>query len=315
MKSKTILKILLDAGMTVVYVLLMFDLGDGNFFHEVAGLAVALLFAAHVWLNWKSVAALMQKARRGEGTLQTNARLALDLILPVAMLAAIGTGVLIARAVFVIPTGMNWNTIYLVHVAASWTGLMCLTAHLLQHTRYLAAVVPACLRSVQTSEVRKTVGRFAAGVLAACALYAGTFCIWQNANTASAAVNQQASALQQQGDQDATKADAILPDSQTETAHGQNGRGGKKRRDGKGQKQKNGSDSDNGQNKDGSSGDSDSGNGTPSTGGTPTLSQFLSSMTCTGCGKHCLLSNPRCGKGIVQQEQATQQYQATYGDE
>jgi hypothetical protein len=42
------------------------------------------------------------------------------------------------------------------------------------------------------------------------------------------------------------------------------------------------------------------------------LQEYLSGLTCTGCGKHCLLTSPRCGKGEVQASQATDEYNQTY---
>ncbi len=44
-----------------------------------------------------------------------------------------------------------------------------------------------------------------------------------------------------------------------------------------------------------------------------TLDDYLSGMFCTGCSKHCPLIAPRCGKGEAQAEEATVQYQETYG--
>lgn len=43
-----------------------------------------------------------------------------------------------------------------------------------------------------------------------------------------------------------------------------------------------------------------------------TLEQFLSNLVCTGCGRRCLLSNPACGTGRRQQEEAIQTYNDTY---
>lgn len=44
-----------------------------------------------------------------------------------------------------------------------------------------------------------------------------------------------------------------------------------------------------------------------------TLADFLGSMNCSGCGKHCSLLSPRCGKGESQAEQATYEYNEIYG--
>ena len=48
MKRKTIGKILIDAAMTVLYILLMIDFGGETFFHEAAGILVGLLFIPFV---------------------------------------------------------------------------------------------------------------------------------------------------------------------------------------------------------------------------------------------------------------------------
>ena len=45
----------------------------------------------------------------------------------------------------------------------------------------------------------------------------------------------------------------------------------------------------------------------------PTLEDYLSKITCTGCGKHCSLLSPQCGKGRSRAETATQQYYEEYG--
>ena len=50
-----------------------------------------------------------------------------------------------------------------------------------------------------------------------------------------------------------------------------------------------------------------------SSGSDPTLDEYLSTLRCTGCGKACLLTSPRCNRGVEQQEQATNDYYSIYG--
>ena len=45
----------------------------------------------------------------------------------------------------------------------------------------------------------------------------------------------------------------------------------------------------------------------------PTLAQFLSAFRCGGCRHNCCLLNPRCMKGRSKMQNATVQYQQTYG--
>ena len=44
-----------------------------------------------------------------------------------------------------------------------------------------------------------------------------------------------------------------------------------------------------------------------------TITDYLSSLFCTGCSKHCPLTNPQCSRGDIQVKQATQEYQSIYG--
>ncbi len=45
----------------------------------------------------------------------------------------------------------------------------------------------------------------------------------------------------------------------------------------------------------------------------PTLDEYLSKLICTGCGRHCLLTNPECGKGRRKQQEEVQEYNQLYG--
>jgi len=41
----------------------------------------------------------------------------------------------------------------------------------------------------------------------------------------------------------------------------------------------------------------------------------LAQFTCNGCGKHCLLTNPRCGRGEVEASEKIEEYFSLYGSE
>ena len=44
------------------------------------------------------------------------------------------------------------------------------------------------------------------------------------------------------------------------------------------------------------------------------LAEFLSGLPCSGCGKHCPLSHPRCARGEMQAQRATEEYYQTCGE-
>lgn len=47
----------------------------------------------------------------------------------------------------------------------------------------------------------------------------------------------------------------------------------------------------------------------------PSLSSFLGGLQCNGCGRHCSLLSPSCGKGERQAESAKEEYYETYSSD
>ena len=47
--------------------------------------------------------------------------------------------------------------------------------------------------------------------------------------------------------------------------------------------------------------------------GVPTIEDFLSKLICTGCGRHCLLTNLECGRGSRELQEKVQEYNEMYG--
>lgn len=45
----------------------------------------------------------------------------------------------------------------------------------------------------------------------------------------------------------------------------------------------------------------------------PTQEEYLQTLNCNGCGRHCCLLTPQCGKGVRQAETAKQEYNRLYG--
>ena len=44
----------------------------------------------------------------------------------------------------------------------------------------------------------------------------------------------------------------------------------------------------------------------------PPLKDYLSKLYCNGCGKHCPLTNPRCGVGMNKQQIKVEEYNQKY---
>lgn len=170
MKHRTFLKLLIDVAMCIVYLMLMFADGVGDFFHEAVGIGIGALFIIHILLNRSMTKGLIATVRAGSGGIRKRLLLASDLILFNGMPLVIFTGILIAKELFVLRIGLPWKLIFLLHKYASYGCLAALCLHVLMHARYLAGVVRK-LPSMEKKELRTALCRFGAGAAVSVALY------------------------------------------------------------------------------------------------------------------------------------------------
>ncbi len=309
MKQKTVYKLIIDAAMTLLYILLMIDFGGGTFFHETAGLLIGLLFAAHVVLNRRGFAALWRGLIH-KGGWKSGLKLTLDVLLPLVMLLDIGTGVLMARSLFTLKLSYDWAVVSTIHTAASWAGLAILAAHIALHLRYLLAVSRVCLTDRKSAAVLGVLRRAGAVALALAVVYAATYAVYARAGTGAAAMTASAASGEQAEAAEEENAAEEFASGDTDALPPEGGHHSKKRGEGKGSHTSQAKTSDSSDDD-----DSDTQSGATISGGVPpTLDEFLSAMTCTGCGKHCLLISPHCGKGEAQQQEAAEEYEAAYGE-
>lgn len=278
MNPKTKIKIVLDISMSIILMLLMNTAWTGLLFHEVGGILVAFMFAAHLGINRQWIASMARRFRtpiagRAKGLFLLNAALA------AAMALTLVSGILISEFLFV-PLAAGGSFPWMdIHSIASWTSLILLAAHAALHWRWIAGLIK---RYAPAARSRVMAARLLIGLLAATAAYSlltnSTLDILVSAFSpaqASAAQNpgqtagqavsgttdlldgaDDGSTIQSAGEEGKENA-AILP-SQTETA--------------------------------------------------VSLQEYLSKLRCTACHRHCLLSNPRCGKGTRQAQAAEETY-------
>ena len=278
MQTKTIIKILLDAVMAVLYILLVFDFGAGAFFHEVVGIGIGLLFLLHIALNRRCLRGLAQACAAKNCCLRKKLLLISDLILPFGMILVIGTGLLIARVLFSFTDGDLWMLIYNIHNVASYICLGILGGHMLLHLKYLVVVGKRCLQQWRESSVRRAFGGFAAVALALCLVYVVTFSVYKNKTAdVSLLAGQQVSA-------DYSSDTAADEDKQSVVAQADN-----------------------------ITVDLSGDDTVSAAADGVTLEEYLSKLFCTGCHNHCPLTNLGCAQGNQYLEQAKIDYQQAYG--
>lgn len=324
MKSNTVIKILLDVAMTILYVLLVFGMDLGLFFHEVAGIGIGALFAIHLALNkqmWRGLKkqVLSRKASKVKTILFLS-----DIFLPFGMLIVILTGVLISIELFNFPVGVYRMLLFNIHNILSYVCLGILLVHILCHTKYLICVVKQLSGKLGTPEVKKGFRRFAAGATLAIVLYGVTYGAFHSGdkleglvtikNSQSSETLQDSSATQETtgepplpGSDAATPADT--PDPKAEAVIGTNPAPAQPL------------------------GQAESATGNtvinkpaenqvdstativpsqPKAENIPTLEAFLGNLHCNLCSKYCVLTNLRCSKGFGELEKAEAAYYATY---
>lgn len=120
-----------DAAMTLVYLLQMAPGKMGNPLHEVLGIALAALFVTHHLLNRGWLRRLGNRR-----TLHARILLVSDVLLTVCMVVTVAAGVLMSRfAVPMLSVPSLAHVVRPLHGAAAYAGLMTMSLHVGLHMR------------------------------------------------------------------------------------------------------------------------------------------------------------------------------------
>lgn len=296
LKKTVIVKLFIDITMIIVYSLLMFARSLGGFFHETVGLGMGILFLAHILLNRPLLTGLCKsvKNRQPKKTVLVASDIALTLCMPTVIV----TGILIAKELFVMQLDIPWMLLFNIHYVLSYVCLGIMILHILLHAKYLLGVLKKLPSSLAKKEAMPAVFCFSAGLIAAVMLY---FLLavhkskpdGQTApeiphpivaeNTIPAAP---ASSPEHQAESTAAVIDQVSEandaDSTATPAENTN---------------------------------TERSIATDDTAAPhPTLEEYLSQLRCTGCGRRCILLNPRCRTGEAQASRAEAEYNRLYSD-
>lgn len=172
MKRSTIIKILLDIAMLVLYLLLMFAGGLGGFFHEAVGIGIGILFVIHFLLNISMTKGLINSATKPGAKANKVILLMMDIVLLIGMPIVIATGVLMAKDLFVVDTGLPWELIFNIHNVLSYVCLGAMLIHLLLHAKYLVTVCKKLPSALGSKEMKSALCRFGVGSASRGGIYA-----------------------------------------------------------------------------------------------------------------------------------------------
>jgi len=187
MNEKTLIKIMLDIVMTILFVSLIYAYDTGLVFHEIVGLSISALFATHIVLNWLWVKNVTRNLFNKRLTASAKLKYALNVTTFLVLATVIITGIFISQVIFPSLGSMLGNKVLL--LIHTWTSYLCLGLfglHIALHGRYLLESGRKMLVNFHESKVRKTFLRLAASALIIGVLYSRVIAIeTENVNNQS----------------------------------------------------------------------------------------------------------------------------------
>jgi hypothetical protein len=293
MQNKTLIKLIIDIVSTVVFIILINPRETGFTFHEIAGLSIGALFITHILLNWTWVKNVTKNLFNPKVKIKTKLFYLLNSISFISVAAIIITGIQISEVLFPAQGVISHNTV-LLHKWLSYGCLVLFGLHILLHWRFFTHTVPCALKASGHLAFGKLTLNLATIVLVLGFLY-------------SQIMLGDTSKAKQTVQQASTSSSDVIYENRHKSNNDRLQSGSSSSSNAKSNNQ---TPSISTPTKRSGSSNISSGSGSTST--QMTLSQYLGNLFCTGCDKHCSLLNPRCDRGIPQQEAATQKYQAIY---
>lgn len=315
MAFKQVVKIILDAAMTLLFILLINAFGTGLEFHEVAGLAVGAMVLFHIILNFNWIKGIIKNFSKA--TFKTKFMFILNTVLALGTALIIITGVLISKVLFPQLAVQEQDTLIAVHKWSSYILLGFIGVHLIIHAKYILNMIKKMFQQRREKVVKyPIIGMGALTLILAIGL------IWHQISAMKIDDYVSENSLSEQtsinSQSQTTTGEPPLP-SETETTT----------QPAETTSAETITKNETSTSKEETSIQTSAETSTLITNDTTTsqsiqtsaqtekisLEEYLGSLHCTACPKHCLLSNPRCGRGEVQAEKATEQYYSIYGSE
>lgn len=261
--------------MTILFILLLDSTITGMQLHELIGIGIFVLFIIHKLLNYKWIVAITKNIFGKKTKLKTRIMYILDVLILIAVTLTALSGIFISKSLFTWITVSNtafWKTI---HSPVAYLSFILISIHLGLHWQYIMAAFRKMFKVNKESVARKRILRIFALVLA----IAGIKSSIEN-NIAGKIVTPLLSGSSNTESQKETVSTSIVNSTQIVTSTSDNT----------------------------ISADSTQTVSSTQTTSTQTLEQYLGSLYCTGCSKHCSLLYPQCSIGEQQAERATANY-------
>ncbi|MHB1315777.1 MAG: DUF4405 domain-containing protein [Christensenellales bacterium] len=177
LKSNVFLKIFLDIVLMAAFILLMNSKTISMAFHEIAGIAIGIIFLVHKLLNWAWIKSVTKNIFARKVTALTRIRYILDVLLLLSVYTIIISGLFMSKALLPAAETISiaWKSI---HTSLSYLCILLIGLHIGLHWKWVMNGFSRMFRIRNKSVLRKWLLRAAALALA----------VWGVFNTMNAGV-------------------------------------------------------------------------------------------------------------------------------
>ena len=269
-------KMIMDGIMMILLLVLMnYDL-TGGLIHEFLGIVILVGFIIHAAANRRYYAAMIKAIKRGEAGTRNKVAFAINIILPFLAILMLLSSVAVSRELLPGISVMFRSEMWVpIHIICAVVLLICVFIHVCLHAKMISAFIGQYAESPALQKLKS------AGMREMAFLFA-LLVIKSSFSNMTDAVS-----LLPSGDPDQSEFDSDSNKQSNEMII-----------------------------EDNDTGDQDGYvieiEPEPEAEETVSLEDYLGSLFCSGCGRHCSLLSPRCGKGENQASQAAEEYYETY---
>ena len=269
-------KMIMDGIMMILLLVLMnYDL-TGGLIHEFLGIVILVGFIIHAAANRRYYAAMIKAIKSGEAGTRNKAAFAVNIILPLLAILMLLSSIAVSRELLPGISVMFRSELWVpIHIICAVVLLICVFIHVCLHAKMISAFIGQYAESPALQKL-KSAGMRVMAFLFALLVIKSSF----SNMTDAVSLLPSRDPDQSEFDSDSNKQsnEMIIEDNDT--------------------------------------GDQDGYvieiEPEPEAEETVSLEDYLGSLFCSGCGRHCSLLSPRCGKGENQASQAAEEYYETY---
>jgi hypothetical protein len=265
--------------MLILLMVLMDYSLTGGLMHEVLGIILLAGFIVHVAVNRKFYKPMLNAIRDGRVNTKGKIAFVIDIILPIDAAIMLISSLAVSTDLFPGIAGLFDSSIWMpVHVVCAVMLLICVFAHVCMHAKMFERLINRATEDAAAVRIKTAGMRVMAFLFALLVVKCSFSSMASVANFLPSADN-----------------------SETEIDHNSSKQNNELIIEG-----------DDSSDQDGYVIEIDP---EPEPEETVSLDDYLGSLFCSGCGKHCSLLSPRCGRGQDQASQATAEYYEIYSEQ